>query len=160
MKLYYIYGLVDPKTKEIKYVGLTTNPRNRFDQHYYNHQVQSKKKYEWIESLKKENLRIEMTILEEVETSDRNVALNLEQKWMNIHKDTLLEYRHPQVLENSKKGKYKSILIKESLHQELDEVCRRKGFKSTSELLNYFLQKEYEEDQKKFNELFNSNETK
>jgi len=56
------------------------------------------------------------------------------------------------------RNKYKSIMVKESLHQELDEVCRRKGFKSTSELLNYFLQKEYEEDQKKFNELFNTDD--
>ena len=159
MKLYYIYGLVDPKTKEVKYVGLTTNPRNRFDQHYYNHQTQSRKKYEWIDSLKKENLRIEMTILEEVETSDRNVALNLEQKWMNIHKNTLLEYRHPQVLENSKKGLFTSLMIKKDLKNKLEDLAMRQSRKmSYPQVIDMLIDYYYENEDKIKNALFSTDD--
>jgi hypothetical protein len=56
------------------------------------------------------------------------------------------------------KSKYKSIIVKESLHQELDEVCRKKGFRTTTELLNYFLKMEYEMNERMTNELFNDGE--
>jgi metal-responsive CopG/Arc/MetJ family transcriptional regulator len=55
------------------------------------------------------------------------------------------------------KTKYKTIMIKESLHQELDFLCREKGFKTTSELLNYLIQKEYQETNNIKNQLFNEN---
>lgn len=149
-KLYYIYGLVDPNDKIIRYIGLTTNPQNRYNQHYYNHQIQSKEKYEWINGLKLQNLRPEMTILETIETDDRNAALNLEQNLMDSHRETLIYYRHPQVLKNSNKGKYVSILIKSELKQIMDQTIIKIGKKmSYSQLIKYLIENGNLDDNKK-----------
>lgn len=60
----YIYGLIDPRTNRIRYVGSTTSLKSRFIQHL--HVFSSDKKSEWVQELKAKNLRPIITILEKI----------------------------------------------------------------------------------------------
>lgn len=64
MKTTFIYGLKDPETNEIRYVGKANNPRSRFTRHLRD---KSKTyKVNWINKLKSKNLIPELIIIEEV----------------------------------------------------------------------------------------------
>ena len=63
MKPVYIYGLKDPRTGEIRYVGKSDKPKARYNQHIKG-EFQNGHKERWIAELKRENLRPEMVILE------------------------------------------------------------------------------------------------
>lgn len=84
-KTVYIYGLVDPRTNEVRYVGKTINPTNRHNQHlkfraYYAHTYKAR----WINSLKQEKLQPKFVILEKV-NNDRAVVR--EQYWIGYYKN-------------------------------------------------------------------------
>jgi group I intron endonuclease len=59
----YIYALIDPRSKEIKYIGKSNNPRSRF----YNHLLRDSGVFgKWIKELKSLGFSPELQILEEV----------------------------------------------------------------------------------------------
>lgn len=61
--LYFVYHLIDPRTNEIKYVGITNNPKRRYLQHLTPSNLKIKtKKNSWIKSLLKINLKPSITI--------------------------------------------------------------------------------------------------
>ncbi len=64
----FIYGLFDPITQELRYIGKAINPKNRFNGHLKDNRLTHKGS--WIKSLLKNNLKPEMVVLEEV--SDDN----------------------------------------------------------------------------------------
>lgn len=66
----YIYTLEHPITKEVRYVGKTKNPKERFHNHCNRLHNEHSHKRNWINSLKKEGLRPVMKILDEVLDSD------------------------------------------------------------------------------------------
>ncbi len=74
MKTVYIYSLCDPTTKEVRYVGKTANPFNRFWGHIgeakNKKKGKNKEKAEWIRSLLDLGIRPELNILEEVLTDE------------------------------------------------------------------------------------------
>lgn len=59
----YIYGLVDPRNDEIRYIGASKNPRKRLIEHIRD----TKRNYRviWINKLKRENLLPGIIIIEE-----------------------------------------------------------------------------------------------
>lgn len=59
----YIYGLKDPRTGEIRYVGKTVNPSSRFSFHMAGNDV-NRHKQNWLTGLKREGVKPEMVILE------------------------------------------------------------------------------------------------
>lgn len=63
----YIYGLSDPRNDQLRYVGATINLQER----YYGHinDKRRTRKVNWIKSLKKNNLKPEMFVIEEVDDS-------------------------------------------------------------------------------------------
>lgn len=64
----YIYGLKDPETDEIRYVGKTNNLKNRYHGHICLCSTDTNRhKASWIKSLRKRNLKPEMIVLEEVD---------------------------------------------------------------------------------------------
>ena len=63
----YIYGLKDPITKEIRYVGKTVNPKSRYQKHVKNDDMCNRHKKAWINSLKRTGHKPEMVILEETD---------------------------------------------------------------------------------------------
>ncbi len=62
----YIYGLVDPRTNFIRYVGKSVDPQIRLSRHLRPHSTDSPKTYcaRWIRSLKTIGLEPTLTILE------------------------------------------------------------------------------------------------
>lgn len=64
MGVAYIYGLREPDTQLIRYIGKTTNPHRR----WLNHLCEKSKTHRayWIQSLERRGLRPEIVIIEEV----------------------------------------------------------------------------------------------
>ena len=82
-KKYSVYSLKDPKTGEVRYVGISQNVKKRFRQHITDNKDCHKKR--WINKLLKENL------LPSLETVDRNLsiedAFELEKKYIKNFKE-------------------------------------------------------------------------
>ena len=79
----YIYGLQDPTTNEIRYVGKTNNPKKRLMFHLYCNDT-NKHKSNWIMSLKKTGTKPNLLILEktnEIEWEER------EKHWIKYGRD-------------------------------------------------------------------------
>lgn len=62
-----IYTLEHPITKEVRYVGKTKNPTQRFYNHCNKLHNENTHKRNWISSLKKQGLKPTMTVLDEVD---------------------------------------------------------------------------------------------
>lgn len=60
----YIYGLIDPETKDVRYIGKANNPKVRYRQHIKNKYQNNQHKQGWINALYKKGLRPELSILE------------------------------------------------------------------------------------------------
>lgn len=66
-----IYGLIDPRNSELKYVGLTSDIKTRLMAHLKPSSLKKNTyKNNWIKSLQKENLRPEVLILERYENAN------------------------------------------------------------------------------------------
>lgn len=66
-----IYGLTDPQTKEIRYIGKTaTSLSERVSKHYYECRREKHHRARWIRSLLNRGLQPESIILEEVPEED------------------------------------------------------------------------------------------
>lgn len=61
----YIYGLVDPLTNQLRYVGMTSNIKHRYAEHTCRTSRRTLRS-NWIKSLKKKGVKPEMFIIEEV----------------------------------------------------------------------------------------------
>lgn len=68
----FIYGLKDPATQKIRYIGATKNLKKRFLTHLTS--KPNTHKGSWIVSLKRRNLNPELVILREVEASEWKMA--------------------------------------------------------------------------------------
>ena len=66
----YIYSLSDPITDEVRYIGKTIRPKQRYKEHIRN--SKDKKTYSncWINSLIKDGLKPILSILEECDESN------------------------------------------------------------------------------------------
>lgn len=80
-----IYGLIDPNTHEIRYVGQARNPHSRFSAHLSRAKCKNTPRDEWIRSLAP--LLPILVILEHV---DRKLAAAMEAKWIKRHRRTVL----------------------------------------------------------------------
>ena len=77
-----IYALLDPETREARYVGKTMNPVQRLTEHC--RPGEKTYKGRWIDSLRKRNMRPEFLALEELETPDSNEAwIEAERFWIS-----------------------------------------------------------------------------
>ena len=68
----FIYGLVDPRTNEIRYVGKTNDLKRRFAYHLCCKDDIGSHRYNWIQGLRKKNLKPERIIIEDVLQKDSN----------------------------------------------------------------------------------------
>jgi hypothetical protein len=76
-RCWYIYALMDPRTQEIRYVGMTANLPKRLAQHLQKVQ-ENPYKTNWINQLRREGLKPVMTILDQG-TGDWQAT---EQRWI------------------------------------------------------------------------------
>ena len=67
MKTFFIYELKDPLTMETRYIGITNNPKKRFNLHIWEAKNNKNKSYKsnWIKSLLKKNKTPLMAIVAE-----------------------------------------------------------------------------------------------
>ncbi len=75
--MFYIYGLIDPRNGELRYVGKTNNLSVRFKRHCYATSLGTHKS-SWIKSLKRLNLEPQLLVLEEY--SQESASLSAEQE--------------------------------------------------------------------------------
>lgn len=80
--LYFVYTLIDPRSKHIGYVGITNNPNLRMQQHLTVRESNIKKNT-WIDDLASEGLKPQMRIVEIVESLED--ARSLEKQWIQQH---------------------------------------------------------------------------
>jgi predicted GIY-YIG superfamily endonuclease len=66
----YIYTLEHPVTKEVRYIGKTKNPKERFHNHCNKLHNKHTHKRNWINSLRNQGLKPKMNILDEVTESE------------------------------------------------------------------------------------------
>jgi len=64
MKSVYIYGLLDPMSGRVRYIGKSTRPKERLQNHM--NEVSSCHRSHWLQSLKRQGVKPELRILEEV----------------------------------------------------------------------------------------------
>lgn len=109
-----IYKLIDPETREVKYVGQTSRSiESRLNNHI---SEKSGKKGEWIKSLAAKAMR---PIVEEVEIVDDCDADEAEQFWINKYR---VDY--PGLLNNSSSPRRKSITMENPRLSVKDEDGR------------------------------------
>jgi group I intron endonuclease len=78
----YIYGLIDPRNNQIKYVGWSSNPQRRYKEHLYVSSLETNShKNNWIKKLLGNNLKPYMIILEEILTVEFEEK---EKYWINL----------------------------------------------------------------------------
>lgn len=85
---YYYYYLKDPDTEEIRYLGITLSPKNRYYTHLYNTKSgleTNKWKANWIKSLLAQNKKPRMDIFRVFITNTSEEAYNLEQDLLEEH---------------------------------------------------------------------------
>jgi len=66
----YIYTLEHPVTKEVRYIGKTKNPKERFHNHCNRLHNEYTHKRNWINSLRSQGLKPKMNILDEIDESE------------------------------------------------------------------------------------------
>jgi len=85
--IYNIYGLIDPNTHMIRYVGCTINLKARYKSHFTDQS--NKRKLEWINTLVANNQKPNLVIL--MQTKNILVAREKEIYWQNkFGKENLL----------------------------------------------------------------------
>ncbi len=82
----YIYTLLDPTTKKIRYVGQTRSPKRRIQSHidYARNYKGRRKICNWIQSLLKKNMKPILCIIEE---TTKELWVNREKFWIKYFKD-------------------------------------------------------------------------
>ena len=83
MKNHYIYGLIDPETNEIRYIGKTNDPKRRLDKHINECFKENTPKGNWICELKDKNLIPSMVILDQTSYDELN---KLEKEYIKKYK--------------------------------------------------------------------------
>lgn len=70
MKNVYIYALIDPRNNYVRYIGKANNPKERYKNHNNASRDKNTHKRNWINNLRKSNLKPELIILDEVSIDD------------------------------------------------------------------------------------------
>jgi hypothetical protein len=97
----YVYTLLDPSTKQVRYVGVTNNPKQRYYQHccLYRHKDKKYKLANWLKSLLQNNKKPIMRIVETFPYSKLIWDIR-EPFWINFYKQLGFD------LTNIKEGGY------------------------------------------------------
>jgi len=80
----YIYALVDPRDKRVRYIGKTNDVTRRLEQHFYSMDGNSPHKERWIASLKSKGLK---PIIEVVEECTEENWIEREQFWIAKYRE-------------------------------------------------------------------------
>lgn len=93
----FIYALVDPSTKQVRYIGKTANPKARYTNHITHSRVAKFRDipvYKWIRNLEKYGKMPKMVVLEEVPLM----------RWESVEQHYIEKYREEGNLLNVQDG--------------------------------------------------------
>lgn len=113
----YLYQLLDPETKEIRYIGQTQNPKRRYRQHITEVANNKTHKINWIFSLNSKGLKPEMFVFKCLSVEE---LTKQEDYYINFYKEQgckLTNSVRPRRLDNITKDKY-SDYIGVSYHKD------------------------------------------
>lgn len=82
-KTYSVYALSDPRTSEVRYIGMTHNVDQRYTQHIYLRDKSNQVKQTWIDDMKTHHLYPILTIIEE--GLEKSIALVREKYWLQVY---------------------------------------------------------------------------
>lgn len=105
----YIYTLSHPITNEVRYVGKTINIKRRYKQHLYD--KRGSHKSNWVQSLRKQNLKPVITILEECDNWQEREIYWISQfgNLTNFLAGGGVEYKQPTSDETREKMRQKQL---------------------------------------------------
>lgn len=75
----YVYVLIDPRNKEVFYVGQSNNPEKRYRTHLYDKNPASTRKYNRIQDIRVEGYKPELLI---VDVAEKTKIYELENLWL------------------------------------------------------------------------------
>lgn len=78
----FIYGLIDPRSESIRYVGKSANPAHRLSVHLDYKNSRTSMKSKWIHDLAMLGMQPSLVILEDVESGESDSA---EKKWITYY---------------------------------------------------------------------------
>jgi predicted GIY-YIG superfamily endonuclease len=78
-----VYGLKDPRTDEVRYIGMTVNVTQRFSYHISRIDKSNQTKQSWLDDLKANSLQPDLIIIED--NLDRQEAFVREKYWLQIY---------------------------------------------------------------------------
>jgi hypothetical protein len=137
----YIYTLEHPLTNEIRYIGISKNPKKRLWQHLYHKNLKTNnRKNNWIKFLLKNNLIPKLNILDTIEVKKYKDAFWLERYWIEQFK--IWEFN----LVNGTNGgegtwgtkmskKHKEAIIKANKERKVSDSSKKKMSQSRKELI-------------------------
>lgn len=70
METVFIYALVDPRNEQVRYIGKSKDPIDRYRNHYNSARDKNTHKRNWINNLRKDGLRPELLVIDEVESDN------------------------------------------------------------------------------------------
>lgn len=82
-RTYSVYALSDPRTNEVRYVGMTHNVNQRYAQHICRIDKSNQTKQAWIDALKTQHLHPVLTVIEE--GLEKSIALVREKYWLQVY---------------------------------------------------------------------------
>lgn len=83
----FIYGLIDPRTDEVRYVGKANDPKCRLGNHLTPKNLAPRnKRNSWLKQLLQAGLKPRLVVLEEV---DKDIWQEAEQRWIAFYRETV-----------------------------------------------------------------------
>jgi hypothetical protein len=70
MENVFIYALSDPRNNQVRYIGKANNPEDRYTNHFNSARDKNTHKRNWINNVRKDGLRPELIIIDEVPKSE------------------------------------------------------------------------------------------
>lgn len=86
MKVYYVYTLLDPRSDEVFYIGMTSKPKCRLSDHWTQSNGLSKKD-DYISEMREADIKPHLNIIDTITSSERYIARVVEQVWIKIYLD-------------------------------------------------------------------------
>lgn len=129
---FIVYGLIDPNSKQIRYIGKSMTGLNRANQHYTNSSLKrdgNTPKANWIRKLKDNNQKYEIVILFKLENNNLNkqqinqLLYEKEQEFINFYKSTINDLTN---LQDAGPGS-PSRQISEETRIKMSESAKKRG---------------------------------
>lgn len=116
----FIYGLIDPRTNQIKYIGKSDNPKKRLKEHISESRKKNKfgtKKENWINKLFSLNLKPKLKIINKVKFEEYNY-------WEEFY---IKEYKNKgaKLLNYDEKGLGSISRMKELTKKSADKISKK-----------------------------------